>query len=294
MSRYEFDWVDAFTQMPFGGNGCAVVYDAQDLPISDRMALVCETKLSECAFLVGSDKADFGVRYYLVDQEILMAGHPTVATIRSLIHRELIDVSTGRVNLTLEVGSGVLPIEIVLVDGEPLITMTQQRPDFGELISTQEIEDMFGLQAGDVLGAPQLVSTGTAFCIAVLKSRQALDSAQLDGDKLKAWQSRLDIPVVNPFLVVLEGAENGDTFARLLFGGKNQQEDPFTGSATGCMAAYLWAIGLIDKPKFVAEQGHGMGRPGQAMVEVLGPRDDISGVRVGGYGTVLMQGHLII
>jgi len=71
-------------------------------------------------------------------------------------------------------------------------------------------------------------------------------------------------------------------------------EDPFTGSATGCMAAYLWAKGLIDAPAFVAEQGHWMGRPGTAQVEVLGPRDAIEGVNVGGRGVVLMSGLLHI
>ena len=65
MPDYRFDWVDAFTETAFGGNACAVVHDAADLDAETRMALVRETSLSECAYLVGSDKADFGVRYYL-------------------------------------------------------------------------------------------------------------------------------------------------------------------------------------------------------------------------------------
>ena len=69
-------------------------------------------------------------------------------------------------------------------------------------------------------------------------------------------------------------------------------EDPFTGSATGGMAAYLWRHGLIDDPTFVAEQGHGMNRPGRAMVEVLGPRDNIEAVRVGGTAVTLIRGEL--
>ncbi|MHA3913541.1 PhzF family phenazine biosynthesis protein [Halovulum sp. GXIMD14793] len=125
---YDVDWVDAFTDQPFGGNGCAVVYDADELGIKDRLALVRETKLSECAFLVRSDKADFGARYYLADREILMAGHPTVATIRSLIHRGHVAVPS---TLTLEVGAGVLPITVTGTLEAPLITMTQMRPSFG-------------------------------------------------------------------------------------------------------------------------------------------------------------------
>ena len=58
------------------------------------------------------------------------------------------------------------------------------------------------------------------------------------------------------------------------------------------MAAYLWSEGLIDAPGFTAEQGHGLGRPGQARVEVLGPRDAITGVVVAGAAHVLMSGTL--
>ena len=60
------------------------------------------------------------------------------------------------------------------------------------------------------------------------------------------------------------------------------------------MAAYLWAHGLIERPDFVAQQGHGIGRPGQAQVRVLGPRDAISGVEVSGQGVVVMSGHAFL
>jgi len=71
-------------------------------------------------------------------------------------------------------------------------------------------------------------------------------------------------------------------------------EDPFTGSATGAAASYLWAKGMIDGPQYVAEQGHGMGRPGQARVELLGPPDAIIGVKVAGRAHVLMSGDLLL
>ena len=35
MPEYSFDWVDAFTETPFGGNACAVVFDLGDLPVHD-------------------------------------------------------------------------------------------------------------------------------------------------------------------------------------------------------------------------------------------------------------------
>ena len=97
--------------------------------------------------------------------------------------------------------------------------------------------------------------------------------------------------LMEPFWVVQGGAtEAGDTYARLLLAPPSPAEDPFTGSATGAMAAYLWSHGLIGEPDFVAEQGHAMGRPGQAQVSVLGPRDAITGVEVGGNGIIVMSG----
>ena len=86
----------------------------------------------------------------------------------------------------------------------------------------------------------------------------------------------------------------GQTFARHFGTPPDVFEDPFTGSATGGMAAYLWHHGLIDAPTFVAEQGHWMNRPGQATVEVIGPREDIEAVKVGGAAATIMRGEVVL
>ena len=297
MPEYEFDWVDAFTETAFGGNACAVVHDADDLSVDQRLALVRETSLSECAYLVRSEVADFGARYYLATREILMAGHPTIATVTSLINRGLVDLSNGRAAFSLEVGAGVLPIEVEARDGRaPLITMTQKAPEFLAEQDPGAVARIYGLSADDVVGTPQIVSTGTPFCICVLKDHDALGRAMLDISALEDWRSATGVEgaaLMEPFLVTLQGAtEVGDTFSRLLLPPPMPAEDPFTGSATGCMGAYVWHHGLIDGPRFVAEQGHWMGRPGSAEVEALGPREAPTGVKVSGSGVVLMQGQL--
>ena len=292
--KYAFDWVDAFTTRPFGGNACVVVHGAEELSLEQRLALVKETSLSECAYLVGSNVADFGARYYVAHQEILMAGHPTIATVTSLLDRGLVPLVDGRAEFTLEVGAGVLPITVA----DEVITMTQPAPVFGQTHDPAEIAALYGLSADDIIGVPQTVSTGTQFCIAVLRSKDALRRAKLDLNRLEAYHSARGLgadKAMEPFLVVREGeTEAGDTFSRLLLPPPMPPEDPFTGSATGCMAAYLWHHGLIESPRFVAEQGHWMGRPGSAQVEVLGPREAPSGVMVGGQGVVLMRGELAL
>jgi len=297
LTRYAFDWVDAFSTRAFGGNACVVVHGADDISVQDRLALVKETSLSECAFLVASDKADFGARYYLADKEILMAGHPTVATVVSLVDRGLVDLKDGKARFTLEVGAGILPIDVAIGPDGPTVTMTQMTPEFGETYGPGDIARVFSLNREDIVGTPQIVSTGTPFCVTVLRDKDALRRAVLNPELWNALNppSTPREGLIEPFLVTLGGeTPAGDTFSRLLLPPPMPPEDPFTGAATGCMAAYLWHHGLIDKPEFAAEQGHWLGRPGLAEVKVAGPRDAPTGVQVGGQGVVLMRGELAL
>jgi PhzF family phenazine biosynthesis protein len=174
--------------------------------------------------------------------------------------------------------------------------MTQARPVFGDRQPAEEIAAIFGLPAEAVAHSPRIVSTGTPFCVTLLRSREALAAARLDADRLEAWRGALEVEhagVMEPFLCAF-GGEGADVSSRLLMAPPSPPEDPFTGSATGCMGAYLWSEGLIERPRFVAAQGRAMGRPGRAEVEALGPRDDVSGVRVAGQGVVVMRGELLI
>jgi len=294
MASYEFDWVDAFTETPMGGNPCVVVHGAEDISVEARIGLVRETRLSECAYVIPSDKADFSARYYLPSGEIPMAGHPTVATVTSLLDRGLVVLEDGRAEFTLEVGSGVLPIEITARAGRPpLVTMTQARPVFGKTYDRARLATFYGLSPEDVLDDPQTVSTGSAFCILPLKDTAALQRARPDHSALEDFFGDPDTDCRMIFLTTPHGATAaGDTASRLLMRPGGPVEDPFTGSATGCMAAYLWARGHLESSVFTAEQGHWMERPGTAHCEVMGSRDDIAGVKVGGAGVVLMRGTL--
>lgn len=286
--RLPFDWIDAFADGPFGGNGCAVVHDGGRLPAAACMAFVRETGLVECTFVAPSERADARVRYFMADRELPFAGHPTLATAAALAARG--QAASGR--LTFETGAGLVPVEIA-PDGT--VTMTQAAPVFGPELPAAAVAAAVGLTAGDLAAPPQVVSTGLPFPVVLLRGPDALRRARLDPAAFARLREgpAAGLTRMEPFLAVLGGATPaGDTFARLLLAPPLPPEDPFTGSATGALAAYLWARGLITAPRFTAEQGHWMGRPGRARVEVLGPPGAIAGVRVGGRAHLLMQGEL--
>lgn len=73
---FDFDWVDAFTDRAFGGNGCAVVHQGAGLSVDTCMAYVRETSLVECTFTGPSEVADVRVRYFLASREIPLRAIP--------------------------------------------------------------------------------------------------------------------------------------------------------------------------------------------------------------------------
>lgn len=288
MSWFDFDWVDAFSDRAFGGNGCAVVHGGAILPVDVCTAYVRETSLVECTFTGPSDVADIRVRYFLASREIPFAGHPTIATVAAMRSRGLFKGD----ELTLETGAGIVAIRLI---GDE-IEMTQVAPQFGVHVPIDLVASAISLPADAIISPPQLVSTGLPFCVTVLRDHQALRAAHLVEGPLRkvaeaAGYSGSDM--AEPFLVTLQGAtEAGDTFSRLLLAPPSPPEDPFTGSATGAMAAYLWKYGLMQKDSFTAEQGHDMGRPGQATVTRVGPTEAMTGIKVAGKGHVLMRGQV--
>ena len=296
MASFPLYQVDAFTDHPLGGNPCAILFDADELDDATMLAIAREMNLSETAFVRRSDKADFAVRYFTPAEEIPLAGHPTIATTFALVDSGRLKLSAEHTTIQLELKHGPIPVEIYQKGSQvQRIVMTQRKPQFLSIHDPVEVLPIFGLQLADALpGAPvQTVSTGTPQLMLPLRSLEALRRARLDVQAYEQFRSRTDF--FSPHLFCLQGiTPDGKTFARHFGTPPDLMEDPFTGSATGGMAAYLWRYDLIENPAFIAEQGHWMGRPGQGTAEVIGPRDDIQTVKVGGGAVTVLRGELTI
>jgi trans-2,3-dihydro-3-hydroxyanthranilate isomerase len=296
MPTYEFMQVDAFTHRPLGGNPCAVLFDTQAMEDATMLAIAKEMNLSETAFVQPSQTCDFAVRYFTPAEEIPLAGHPTIATTYALIATGRLAVKPGITTLSLELTVGPIAVEVYSSpEGIDRIMMTQLKPQFLGTLPPENVMPVFGLQTSDILpNAPiEIVSTGTPQLMIPVNGPDALRRAQLNIPAYTALREKAAF--FSPHLFCLGGATpEGDTFARHFGVPPDTMEDPFTGSATGGMAAYLWHHNLIERQQFVAEQGHWMGRPGQARVEIEGSRLDIQSVRVGGQAVAVLHGRFKI
>jgi trans-2,3-dihydro-3-hydroxyanthranilate isomerase len=295
MTTYPLYQVDAFTTQPLGGNPCAVIFDCAELGDTIMLAIAREMNLSETSFVWRMDDGRFRARYFTVAGEIPLAGHPTLATIYALVDSGRLKLDSDYLKLPLVLRDGPIEVEILAKSGNvEHIVMSQRKPQFLSLHRPADVLPAFGLDEADLLPGAliQTVSTGTPQLMIPIKDHQSLRKATIDPERYMALRKASDF--FSPHLFCLQGIERGAVFARHFGVPPVFMEDPFTGSTTGGMAAYLWHYGLIESPGFIVEQGHWMSRPGEGYAEVIGPRDDIQTVKVGGAAVTVFRGELTI
>jgi trans-2,3-dihydro-3-hydroxyanthranilate isomerase len=286
----EMIWVDAFTATPLEGNSCAVVLDARGLDDARMLAIARETNLSETSFVFPGDaEADFNVHYWTPSSEIPMAGHPTVATTHALCESGAIDAATDLVRLKMP--AGVVPVTITR-GKQPSYAMSQPAPVFLSTFPRVAAARALGLREDDLRAGttPQTVSTGTPQLMIALASRDALDRCVPDRAALFAIDHEW-------FSVHVFAPGDGDVaLVARHFGDFNGiKEDPFTGSATGGMAAYCARYGLVRERQYAVAQGMHVNRPGRADVTVTGePPDAIGRITVAGRAVSVMRATMTL
>jgi trans-2,3-dihydro-3-hydroxyanthranilate isomerase len=295
MKSYRVIYLDAFTSQPFAGNPCAVLPDARGLTDEQMQAIARETNLSETAFVFPSDKADFAVRYFTPRYELPFAGHPTIATSFMLALEGMVALQKDLTTIQLEFKVGVLPVEIQAKNGKPQqAVMTQKAPVFTKTFSIEETAPCFGLSAADFRSdCPiQVVSTGVAFLIIPVANLEVLKKVCMDRELLGKLTAKADVNAA--FMFCLGGFDSqADTHARL-FDPHGTMEDPYTGSAAGCMGAYVVHYGLKKGPYLYAEQGHFVQRPGLGTLEIQGKTGDVHLVKLGGAAVKVLDGQIFI
>lgn len=293
MKSYRVVTLDAFTTTPFAGNPCAVLPQAEGLTTEQMQAIARETNLPETAFVFPSDKASYRVRYFTPRHEVPFAGHPTIATSYLLALLEMVPLQEPVTTITLEFNVGVLPVDIRVENHAPVqAIMTQQLPVFGGQLPAEEIAAALGLQVSDLRSdcPAQVVSTGVPFLIVPALNVDVLGKMKVDRDLLYASLQKVGVNAA--FVFCLGGfAADADTHARFI-DPKSAMEDPFTGSASGSMGAYIIHHGLKPGPFLQIEQGHFVDRPGRGTLEIVQHDGKISAVRLAGAAVKVMEGQV--
>jgi len=283
--------VDVFARERYTGNQLAVVESGGKFADEEMQAVAREMDFSETTF-VESREEPYRVRIFTPEAEVPFAGHPTLGTAH-VIRERVADGRPGEVTLDLNVGE--VPVEVRERDGRETLWMTQQPPAFGETLAHDRLAAVLGLSA-DRLDADwpiQVVSTGLPTVLVPLVDRGALTDIDLDRGAYDDLTGDREAKLVHAFCPEPRDPDN-DLAVRMFAPAYGVPEDPATGSANGCLAAYLarhayFGSGVVDAR---VEQGHEMGRPSLLYLAATDRGDDIR-VEVGGRVVDVARGDLL-
>ncbi len=289
MSRIEFFIVDVFTiGRKYTGNQLAVYLG--DPPTALMQQLAKEINFSEITFVTSNkpENGAYNVRIFMPEVEVPFAGHPVLGT-AYIIRRELIGAAVERVKINL--AAGQIPVTFA-EDG--VIWMRQNQPTFGARFEPAEIARILNVAADDIDGRfpIQEVSTGLPFVLVPMATLDAVQRSRVNLDRLRALLGARE--AIAPAIFCAEALDSqNDIHVRVLDDVYGAPEDPATGSAGGCIAAYCaqYAYTGGGAVKLRAEQGYQIGRPSLLYLEAESSAAGFE-IRVGGHVELVAQGQL--
>jgi trans-2,3-dihydro-3-hydroxyanthranilate isomerase len=284
---------DVFSSRPLEGNSLAVFSDGRGLTDAEMQSLAKEMNLSETTFILPRDAATecekgIRVRIFTVQEELPFAGHPTLGTAFSLRGQ------SGAKEVVLELNVGKVPVHFEDTNGPPAFgEMTQINPTFGMEHEREEVAAATGLRIEDFDDTLpiQTVSTGVPFTVTPLKSLPVIQNLQIEQNRAAEYLAKTSGKFF--YFVCRETVDReARLHARMLF---YNGEDPATGSAAGCTAAWMAAHG-VAKPdeRVLIEQGLEMKRPSRIFVRASHRDNRVVNVRVGGNAVEIMRGEVLL
>jgi trans-2,3-dihydro-3-hydroxyanthranilate isomerase len=291
ISHYALSQLDVFTSRSFEGNSLAVFADGRGLSDEQMQSMAREMNLSETTFILPRDAAiekerGVRVRIFTVQEELPFAGHPTLGTAFQLRG------SSGVKEVVLELNVGRVPVQFSEVAGQPVFgEMTQVDPKFGEVHDREAVVRATGLLDRDIdPSLPiQTVSTGLPYTIVPLRGLEVARRLQIDVKSATEYLSRSGGRFF--YFVSRETVDpSARLHARMMFYGG---EDPATGSAAGCTAAWMVKHDVAKSDEQVLiEQGIEMLRPSRIFVRASLRDNKVVNVRVGGNVVEVLRGEV--
>lgn len=294
--KIPFVIVDVFAERRFSGNQLAVISCNSDLSREQMQDIAREMHFSETTFINPSKMKDthYPVRIFTPEHEVPFAGHPVLGT--AFVIREMIMKHPGE---TLILGLQVGEVQVTYSHeiGKPSVYwMKQPAPIFGRTFDKADVAASLCISEDtiDTRFPIEEVSTGLPFIIVPLISLKAVQSARLNTELHTSLITDSEAKAIFFFSSETINPEN-KIHARMFGPYYGVLEDPATGSASGCLTAYLVKHGYFKKKpdNILIEQGYEIHRPSliRCRAEMVSGRINIE---VGGSVFLVATGELIL
>jgi trans-2,3-dihydro-3-hydroxyanthranilate isomerase len=294
MKKLKFYIVDVFAEKKYSGNQLAVFRDAGDLSDEEMQTLAREMNYSESTFIQNElpENGGFPVRIFTPEEEVPFAGHPTLGT-ASIIQQEILKQQTETVVLNLKVGQ--IPVKFVYDGKDPdILWMEQKQPVFGEKVDPGLAAEILSIDERDfdTRFPVQEVSTGLPFFIVPLKDMTSIKKSQINKT---VFFNFIKNRAAKAFLLFCPETYESDHHlnVRVYVDYFGIPEDPATGSANGCLAAYLTRYRYFGENSIniMVEQGYEINRRSLLYLNAEENRGKFL-IKVGGKVKMIAEGNL--
>jgi trans-2,3-dihydro-3-hydroxyanthranilate isomerase len=263
MDKPIFYILDVFAQEKFSGNQLAVFRSVKMLSDQQMQKIAKEMNFSETTFILseGTKDTEYNVRIFTPEIEVPFAGHPTLGT-AFVIQHEILKKPVKEITLKLKAGK--IPISFVYTsDNTCTLWMKQLQPIFGDNYNAKSISEILNLNVDDINSTfpIQEVSTGLPVIIVPLKTLDAVKRTKINKDKYFDFIKKIKTKTILVFCPETYHITH-DLNVRFFADQYGIPEDPATGSANGCLAAYLVKHRFFGKKgiNLQVEQGYEIGR----------------------------------
>jgi PhzF family phenazine biosynthesis protein len=253
--------LDVFTAEPLKGNPVAVVIDADGLTDAQMAACARWTNLSETTFLLPptDPAADYRVRIFTPGGELPFAGHPTLGSCQAWLGAGGVPQRAGEV--VQECGVGL--VRVRRFDEAPnrlafaAPPLRRSGPAEAEVVA--QVLRALRLGADEVLQV-EWIDNGPGWLGVRLRDAAAVRALVPDFAAMRG----LNVGVVGAWPA--GGGDGADVEVRAFVPDLGVPEDPVTGSLNAGLAQWLIGSGVLPA-RYVAGQGHALGRDGRVHVE---------------------------
>lgn len=282
-----------FFSRPIHRKSIGCFKEAEDVSADEMQQIAKEINFSETTFILSNTETmdGYSVRIFTPNEEIPFAGHPTLGT-AFVINKEMVKEPAD--SILLQYKSGQIPV--AFDHKKEIVWMKQNEPSFGKIIDADQITDILNIDPAyiDERFPVQEVSTGLPIIIVPVTSLHAIKNIHVNLEKYYQLIEQTEAKAILAFSPETYNAEN-HLNVRDFAPYYGIPEDAATGSANGCLAAYLVQYRYFDNEEINirVEQGYELKRPSLLFLKA-GKHHTTIDVQVGGQVVHIAKGEWFV
>lgn len=293
----KFCVINSFTYNGQGGNAAAIFSNSGELDDYIMQNIARQLNLVETVYINESKEQgiDFDIRYFTPENEVSIAGHPTVAAFLAL-------VKEGKINpiikdkYLVKTKDGIKEVTVEQNGKDIFVKLKQQKPKFGLIIEEKnKIAKVLGISENDIMSnlPMQCINTGLGHLVVPIKSFNGLMKVKRNINQLKSLCDSIGVREVQAFCFETKN-DTFDIHTRNICP-REGIEDAACGIGNAALGAYLLSNYYIDRKSLSinAEQGYIIKVPCAINVYACRVGEDIE-VQIGGTGKVMIEGNFIV